>query len=103
MLQGLYQLRQLRRAHQLTKIGVNTVEANDQGAFDRATNLFAAPVAGTYFYGASLLYKAGASASARMRRRLVLNATRESVNPSLKYRAPTGHSLQRYGCRPWCR
>ncbi|MEC3860141.1 DUF2793 domain-containing protein [Mesobacterium sp. TK19101] len=60
-----------------TKIGINTVEANDQGGFDPATNLFTAPVAGTYLFGASLLYKVNASTSARMRGRLVLNGTTE--------------------------
>lgn len=60
-----------------TKIGINTVEANDQGAFDPATNLFTAPVAGTYLFGASLLYKVNVSTSARMRGRLVLNGTTE--------------------------
>ncbi|HHL20055.1 MAG TPA: DUF2793 domain-containing protein [Aliiroseovarius sp.] len=60
-----------------TKIGINTVEANEQGAFDPATNLFTAPVAGTYLFGASLLYKVNASTSARMRGRLVLNGTTE--------------------------
>ncbi|MGV6804432.1 MAG: C1q-like domain-containing protein [Ruegeria sp.] len=60
-----------------TKIGINTVEANDQGAFDPATNLFTAPVAGTYLFGASLLYKVNSSTSARMRGRLVLNGATE--------------------------
>lgn len=60
-----------------TKIGINTVEANDQGAFDPATNLFTALVAGTYLFGASLLFKVNASTSARMRGRLVLNGTTE--------------------------
>ncbi len=60
-----------------TKIGINTVEANDQGAFDSATNLFTAPVAGIYLFGASLLYKVNARTSARMRARLVLNGTTE--------------------------
>ena len=60
-----------------TKIGINTLEANDQGVFDPATNLFTAPVAGTYLFGASLLFKVNASTSARMRGRLVLNGTTE--------------------------
>ena len=60
-----------------TKIGINTIEANDQGAFDAATNLFTAPVAGTYLFGATLLYKINASTSARMRARLMLNGATE--------------------------
>jgi len=60
-----------------TKIGINTIETNDQGAFDAATNLFTAPVAGTYLFGATLLYKVNASTSARMRGRLVLNGATE--------------------------
>ena len=38
-----------------TKIGLNDTEANDQGAFDAGTNLFTAPVDGTYLFGATLL------------------------------------------------
>lgn len=36
-----------------------------------------APVAGTYLFGATLLYKANACTSARMRGRLVLNGVTE--------------------------
>ena len=36
-----------------------------------------APVDGTYLFGATLLYKINASATARMRGRLVLNGTTE--------------------------
>jgi hypothetical protein len=60
-----------------TKIGLNNTEYNDQGAFDAGTNQFVAPVDGTYLFGATLLYKINASASARMRGRLVLNGTSE--------------------------
>jgi len=60
-----------------TKIGLNMTDSNDQGAFDAATNLFTAPVSGTYLFGATLLYKTNASTSARMRGRLVLNGTTE--------------------------
>jgi hypothetical protein len=45
--------------------------------FDAANNHFLAPVDGTYLFGATLLYKAGASATALMRGRLVLNGTTE--------------------------
>lgn len=60
-----------------TKLGIDTVEYNDQGAFDIATNRFVAPVDGTYLFGATLLFKVDASATARMRGRLVLNGTTE--------------------------
>jgi hypothetical protein len=60
-----------------TKIGLNNTDTNDQGAFDAATNLFVAPVDGTYLFGATLLYKVNSSTSARMRGRLVLNGATE--------------------------
>jgi hypothetical protein len=60
-----------------TKIGINMTESNDQSVFDAATGLFTAPASGTYLFGATLLYKINASATARMRGRLVLNGTTE--------------------------
>jgi hypothetical protein len=60
-----------------TKIGINNTDYNDQAAFDAANNHFVAPVDGTYLFGATLLYKINASATARMRGRLVLNGTTE--------------------------
>jgi len=60
-----------------TKIGLNNTDYNDQGAFDAANNYFVAPVDGTYLFGATLLYKINASATARMRGRLALNGTTE--------------------------
>ena len=60
-----------------TKIAINNTEYNDQGAFDAANNRFVAPVAGTYLFGASLLYKVNASTTARMNGRLVLNGSTE--------------------------
>ena len=51
---------------------------NDRGTFDAANNHFVAPADGTYLFGATLLYKINASATARMRGRLVLNGTTES-------------------------
>jgi len=60
-----------------TKIAINNTEYNDQAAFDAANNRFVAPVAGTYLFGASLLYKVNASTTARMNGRLVLNGTTE--------------------------
>jgi len=60
-----------------TKIGINNTDYNDQGAFDAANNRFVAPVAGTYLFGATLLYKVNSSTNARMRGRLILNGTTE--------------------------
>jgi hypothetical protein len=60
-----------------TKIGLNNTDYNDQGVFDAGTNLFTAPVDGTYLFGATLLYKVNASTSARMSGRMVLNGTTE--------------------------
>src|SRR5690606_1075490 len=60
-----------------TKLGLNNTDYNDQGAFDAVNNHFVAPVDGTYLFGATLLYKINASATARMRGRLVLNGTTE--------------------------
>ena len=60
-----------------TKIGVNNTDYNDQSAFDASNNRFVAPVAGTYLFGATLLYKVNASTNARMRGRLVLNGSTE--------------------------
>ena len=58
-----------------TKIGLNNTDYNDLGAFDAANNPFVAPVDGTYLFGATLLFKINASATARMPGRLVLNGT----------------------------
>ncbi|SUZ33491.1 hypothetical protein ROE7235_03262 [Roseibaca ekhonensis] len=60
-----------------TKIGLNNTDYNDQNCFDAGTGLFTAPVDGTYLFGATLLYKINASATARMRGRLVLNGATE--------------------------
>jgi hypothetical protein len=60
-----------------TKIGINNTDYNDQAAFDTANNRFVAPVAGTFLFGATLLYKVNSSTNARMRARLVLNGSTE--------------------------
>lgn len=60
-----------------TTLGINVADYNDQGCFDAVTNRFVAPVAGTYLFGASLLFKINASSNARMRGRLVLNGSTE--------------------------
>ena len=60
-----------------TKIGINNTDYNDQGAFDAGNNRFVAPVAGTYLFGATLLYKVNSTTTARMRGRLVLNGSTE--------------------------
>lgn len=60
-----------------TKVAINAAESNDQGAFNPTTNRFTAPAAGVYVFGASLLYKINASATSRMRGRLVVNGATE--------------------------
>ena len=60
-----------------TKIAINAVEVNDQGAFDAGTNRFIAPVAGAYQFGASLLYRINSSSTSRMRGRLMINGATE--------------------------
>ena len=62
-----------------TKIAINNIDYNDQGAFDAANNRFMALADGTYLFGATLLYKVNASTSARMSGRcaFVLNGTTE--------------------------
>lgn len=64
-------------ANTWVKIGINTAEANDQGAFSAATSQFTAPVEGLYLLGASLLFKQDTSANARMRARLIRNGAAE--------------------------
>ena len=57
------------------KIAVNEAEYNQQGAFDPSTNLFTAPMNGTYMLGASLLFKEDSTNVVRMSGRLVINGT----------------------------
>ena len=58
-----------------TRIAINEGEYNDQSAFDAATGLFTAPVAGTYLLGATLVFKQDSSDQARMGARLLVNGT----------------------------
>lgn len=60
-----------------TTIGINNADYNEQGCFDAASNRFQAPAAGTYLFGASLVFKVNHSTDARMSGRLVLNGTSE--------------------------
>jgi hypothetical protein len=52
-------------------------ELNARGVFNTAAYRFTAPLAGTYAFGATLLYKVATSTTARMRGRLLLNGTSE--------------------------
>ena len=56
------------------KIAINTMQYNDQAAFDAATNLFTAPVDGLYHFGGHLLYKENSSSNARINVRMLKNA-----------------------------
>jgi hypothetical protein len=61
--------------HVLADQAAGEQRADDLGC--AANNRFVAPVAGTYLFGASLLYNVNASTTARMNGRLVLNGTTE--------------------------
>jgi hypothetical protein len=50
---------------------------NARGGFDTAAYRFTVPLAGTYAFGATLLYKVATSTTARMRGRLLLNGATE--------------------------
>lgn len=56
-----------------TKVAINDLSANDQGSFDAVSNVFTAPVDGTYHFGSVLTFKQDISLDARMGARLVLN------------------------------
>jgi hypothetical protein len=60
-----------------TRIAINVADANDQGAFDAATNRFTAPADGLYVFGATLMHRINVSTAARMRGRLVRNGATE--------------------------
>ncbi len=60
-----------------TKIDINQVVFNAQGAFDTSTCVFTAPVDGAYALGAKLMFKTNGSTSVRMQGRFVLNGTTE--------------------------
>lgn len=70
------------------RININQTESNDQNAFNPTTNRFTAPVAGTYLFGGSLLYKQSTSTTARLRGRLVLNGTTEISGSFGEFSAP---------------
>lgn len=59
-----------------TKVPVNQAEYNAQAVFDAATNLFTAPVDGTYMLGCTLKYLED-TASGLMQSRLLVNAVDE--------------------------
>ncbi len=58
-----------------TRIGINNTDSNDQACFDAVTNLFKAPVEGTYAFGATLTYKTNGNAGAKMQGRLLRSGT----------------------------
>jgi hypothetical protein len=81
-----------------TKIAINNTEYNDQSAFDAANNRFVAPVAGTYLFGASLVYKVNASTTARMNGGLMLNGSTE-IKGGKGENSATHVSLATWGCK----
>lgn len=56
-----------------TKVAINDLDANAQGAFDAATSEFTAPVDGTFQFGGVLTFKVDSSLDARMGAQLVVN------------------------------
>jgi hypothetical protein len=86
-----------------TKIGLNNTDNNDQGTFDAANNHFVAPADGTCLFGATLLYKTNASATARMSGRLVLNGTTEIRARRARSAGRMSRRPPRFGCRRWSR
>ncbi len=58
-------------------LDINQTEINDQGAFDAATNLFTAPVTGSYMIGGGVVFKRDISNDVRMQMRMLLNGTSE--------------------------
>lgn len=59
------------------KLGINVTEYNDQAAFDAALNVFTAPAAGTYCFGASVTFKENLSALVNLNARILVNGTDE--------------------------
>lgn len=54
-------------------LAINDAEFNDQAVLDPATGLFTAPAAGTYLFGATLLFKEHQSSAVAMGGRLLRN------------------------------
>lgn len=60
-----------------TKIAINETEFNEQGTFDAATNLFTAPVDGTYQFGATLIFKQNSSVNVTVGAQIIRNGSEE--------------------------
>ncbi|MFK7762424.1 MAG: DUF2793 domain-containing protein [Roseobacter sp.] len=76
-----------------TRIAINDLASNDQGSFDADTNIFTAPVAGTYQFGALLTFKIDSSTAARMGVQLVVNGS--TVVPGSQAELTSAHITER--------
>jgi len=59
------------------KVAINTLDANDQAAFDAATNVFTAPISGTYMFGGHIHFREDSSTDVGLQTRFVKNGTDE--------------------------
>lgn len=82
-----------------TRVPINTLDINPQGAFDPVTNLFTAPLDGSYLIGGSAIFVRDTSTGVRMAVRLVKNGSvvvpgSEIQNTGSQWNNASGVNLQ---------